>query len=290
VSQLAQHLVDAIVLGGTYALLGIGLSLIFGIMRIVNFTHGEMYALGAYATYALVTHAGMNFFAAMPVAILAAIAVGALLETTLLRPLSGADIDTTMLVMIGAWIIMQNAEMMIWGGDAKSIATPFSETPLTIASVSVSPLRLFSLVVAVVLIAATYAVVNYTSLGTTMRATFQDRDTAALMGVNVRAINTLTFAIGSGLAAAAGALLGPVFLVTPTMGDLASLKAFAVVILGGLGNIAGATIGGFALALVEEMGAGYLSSGYRDAMGFVVIIAVLAIRPTGLFAKAERVA
>ena len=122
-----------------------------------------------------------------------------------------------------------------------------------------------------------------------MRATFQDSDTAALMGVNIRAIHTATFAIGSGLAAAAGALLGPVFLVEPTMGDLASLKAFAIVILGGLGNVTGATIGGFALALVEEMGAGYVSSGYRDAMGFAIIIVVLLIKPTGLFARAERV-
>jgi branched-chain amino acid transport system permease protein len=122
-----------------------------------------------------------------------------------------------------------------------------------------------------------------------MRATFQDRDTAALMGVNVNAINTATFAIGSGLAAAAGALLGAVFVVTPTMGDLAALKAFAIVILGGLGSIKGATIGGFILAFVEELGAGYISSGYRDAMGFLLIIVVLLFKPTGLFARAERI-
>ncbi|HUK33080.1 MAG TPA: branched-chain amino acid ABC transporter permease [Vicinamibacterales bacterium] len=287
--QLLQHLVNAIVLGGTYALLGIGLSLIFGIMRVVNFTHGEMYAFGAYVTYGLVARAGVNFFAALPLAVVAAFALGGLLEMMLLRPMRGADVDTTMLVMIGAWIILQNAEMMIWGGEAKSIATPFSETALAIGPISLSSLRLFSLAVALLLVAASYGVINYTALGTTMRATFQDRETATLMGVNVNAIHTLTFAIGSALASAAGALLGPVFLVTPTMGDLASLKAFAIVILGGLGNITGAAIGGFALAMAEELGAGYLSSGYRDAMGFLVIIAVLVFRPTGLFARAERV-
>ena len=288
-NQLLQHLANAIILGGTYALLGIGLTLIFGIMRVVNFTHGEMYAFGAYMTYWFVARAGVSFFAALPLAILAGLALGAMLETALLRPMRGADIDTTMLVMIGAWIVMQNAEMMIWGGEAKAIATPFSETALVIGSISVSWLRVFSLGVAIVLIAATYGLINHTRLGTAMRAAFQDRETAALMGVNVDAIHTLTFAAGSALASAAGALLGPVFLVTPTMGDLASLKAFAIVILGGLGNITGATIGGFALAAVEEMGAGYISSGYRDAMGFLVIIAVLAFRPTGLFARAERV-
>jgi branched-chain amino acid transport system permease protein len=287
--QLLQHLVNAIVLGGTYALLGIGLTLIFGIMRVVNFTHGELYAFGAYAVYWLVASSGVNFFLAIPLAIAAGLVLGAAVEYVLLRPMRGADIDTTMLVMIGAWIVMQNSEMIVWGGVAKSIATPFPESPLVVGPVSVSWLRLFALGFALLLIAGTYVLINRTKLGKAMRATFQDSDTAALMGVNIRAIHTATFAIGSGLAAAAGALLGPVFLVEPTMGDLASLKAFAIVILGGLGNVTGATIGGFALALVEEMGAGYVSSGYRDAMGFAIIIVVLLIKPTGLFARAERV-
>ena len=287
--QLLQHLVNAVVLGGTYALLGIGLTLIFGIMRVVNFTHGELYAFGAYAVYWLVATSGVNFFLAIPLAIAAGLVLGAAVEYVLLRPMRGADIDTTMLVMIGAWIVMQNSEMIVWGGVAKSVATPFPESPLVVGPVSVSWLRLFALGFALLLIAGTYVLINRTKLGRAMRATFQDSDTAALMGVNIRAIHTATFAIGSGLAAAAGALLGPVFLVEPTMGDLASLKAFAIVILGGLGNITGATIGGFVLALVEEMGAGYVSSGYRDAMGFAIIIVVLLIKPTGLFARAERV-
>jgi branched-chain amino acid transport system permease protein len=287
--QLLQHLVNAVVLGGTYALLGIGLTLIFGIMRVVNFTHGELYAFGAYAVYWFVATSGVNFFLAIPLAIGAGLLLGAAVEYLLLRPMRGADIDTTMLVMIGAWIVMQNSEMIVWGGVAKSIATPFPESPLVVGPVSVSWLRLFALGFALLLIAGTYVLINRTKLGKAMRATFQDSDTAALMGVNIRAIHTATFAIGSGLAAAAGALLGPVFLVEPTMGDLASLKAFAIVILGGLGNVTGATIGGFALALVEEMGAGYVSSGYRDAMGFAIIIVVLLIKPTGLFARAERV-
>jgi branched-chain amino acid transport system permease protein len=287
--QLLQHLVNAVVLGGTYALLGIGLTLIFGIMRVVNFTHGELYAFGAYAVYWLVATGGVNFFLAIPISIAAGLLLGAAVEYLLLRPMRGADIDTTMLVMIGAWIVMQNSEMIVWGGVAKSIATPFPESPLVVGPVSVSWLRLFALGFALALIAGTYVLINRTKLGRAMRATFQDSDTAALMGVNIRAIHTATFAIGSGLAAAAGALLGPVFLVEPTMGDLASLKAFAIVILGGLGNVTGATIGGFVLALVEEMGAGYVSSGYRDAMGFAIIIVVLLIKPTGLFARAERV-
>ena len=288
-SQFLQHLVNTVILGGTYALLGIGLTLIFGIMRVVNFTHGELYAFGAYAVFALAMLLGINFFLALLLAILGGVVIGAAIELVLLRPMRGADIDTTMLVMIGAWIVMQNTEMLAWGGVAKAVVTPFPEVPLVIGPVSVSYLRIFVLAMALSLIAATYIMINKTKLGMAMRATFQDRDTAALMGVNINGIYTATFAIGSGLAAAAGALLGPVFLAVPTMGDLAALKSFAIVILGGLGSITGAAIGGFILAFAEELGAGYLSSGYRDAIGFLIIILVLMFKPTGLFSRAERV-
>ena len=276
-------------LGGTYALLGIGLTLIFGIMRVVNFTHGELYAFGAYMMYMLVMLTGANFFVALVLAVVLGAALGALLEFVLLRKLRGADIDTTMLVMIGAWIALQNAEQLAWTGVAQSINNPFPSAPLVIGTVSVSWIRVFVLGVALALIAATYALINHSRLGKAMRATFQDRDTAALMGIQIGTIHTATFALGSGLAAAAGALLGPVFVAYPTMGDLAAAKAFAIVILGGLGSIAGATAGGFILALAEELGAGYISSGYRDAMGFVLIILILIFKPTGLFAQKERI-
>jgi branched-chain amino acid transport system permease protein len=289
VEQFLQHLANAVILGGTYALLGIGLTLIFGIMRVVNFTHGELYAFGAYVVYLVAAALGLGFFLGLAVAVTAGVLLGALIEIALLRPMRNADIDTVMLVMIGAWIIMQNSELFVWGGVAKAIVTPFPEAPLVLGPVSISWLRLFVLLIALLLIVATYLLIHRTRLGKAMRATFQDRETAALMGVDIDAIHTATFAIGSGLAAAAGALLGSVFLVTPTMGDLASLKAFAIVILGGLGNITGATMGGFILALVEEIGAGYVSSGYRDAMGFLIIIVVLLFKPTGLFARAERI-
>lgn len=287
--QLLQHLVNAVVLGGTYALLGVGLTLIFGIMRVVNFTHGELYAFGAYTVYLVAAALGLNFFLGLVVAVVAGMLLGAMIEIALLRPMRAADIDTVMLVMIGAWIVMQNTELLVWGGVAKAIVTPFPDAPLVIGPVSISWLRVFVLAAALLLILGAYVLIHRTKLGKAMRATFQDADAAALMGVHIKGIHTATFAIGSGLAAAAGALLGPVFLVTPTMGDLASLKAFAIVILGGLGNITGATIGAFILALVEELGAGYVSSGYRDAMGFLIIIVVLLFRPTGLFARAERV-
>lgn len=287
--QLLQHLLNALILGGTYALLGIGLTLVFGIMRVVNFTHGELYTFGAYMMFMLVMSLGTNFFLALAFAIILGVLLGGLIELVLLRPLRGADIDTTMLIMIGAWIAMQNMEQFAWSGVAKSISNPFPAEPLVIGAVSVAWNRVFVFAVAMLLIAGTYALIHWTKLGKAMRATFQDRETAALMGVRINWIYTMTFALGSGLAAAAGALLGPIFVVYPTMGDMAALKSFAIVIMGGMGNVAGATIGGFILALIEELGAGYISSGYRDAMGFLLIILILLFRPTGLFAQKERI-
>jgi branched-chain amino acid transport system permease protein len=289
VDELLQHAVNGAILGSTYALLGIGLTMIFGIMRVVNFTHGELYAFGAYMAYLFAMLLGLNFFVALLAAIVLGVLLGALIELVLLRPLRGADVDTTMLVMIGAWIVMQNFEQLIWGGVAKSVSTPFPEEPLAIGPVSVSWSRVFIFFAAIVLIAATHLFIHRTRLGQAMRATFQDRDTAALMGISINRVHTMTFALGSGLAAAAGALLAPAFIITITMGNPVSLKAFAVVILGGLGNFWGAAVGGFILGFVEEIGAGYISSGYRDAIGFLVIIFVLVVRPTGLFTRAARV-
>jgi branched-chain amino acid transport system permease protein len=289
VEQLLQHLINGLVLGGTYALLGIGLTLIFGLMNVVNFAHGEFYTLGAYTAFGALALAGAGFFSALGGAIVVGALLGALCERLLLRPLRGESIDTTMLVMIGVWIAMQNAELLGWGGVAKTIPHPFPAAPLTLGPLSVAPLRVFVFLSALALIAAAHLLIQRTRLGCAMRATFQDRDTAALMGVRIGRIHTATFAFGSALAAAAGALLGPVFLVYPSMGDLASLKAFSVVILGGLGNLAGATVGGLVLGVAEELGAGYVSSGYRDAVGFVIIILVLLFRPSGLFARAERI-
>src|SRR6266508_4162907 len=200
-------------------------------MRVVNFAHGELYAFGAYTVYLVAAALGLNFFLGLVVAVIAGALLGALIEIMLLRPMRSADIDTVMLVMIGAWIVMQNTELLVWGGVAKAIVTPFPDAPLVIGPVSISWLRLFVLAMALLLIGGSYVLIHRTKLGKAMRATFQDADTAALMGVNIKGIFTATFAIGSGLAAAAGALLGPVFLVTPTMGDLASLKAFAIIIL-----------------------------------------------------------
>src|SRR6186713_1151025 len=158
--QLLQHALNALMLGGTYALLGIGLTLIFGIMRVVNFTHGELYAIGGYMMYMFTALLGANFYVALIGALVLGVALGAVIELVLLRPMRGADIDTTMLIMIGAWIVLQNADLRIWGGEAKSIVSPFSADPLTLGPISVDALRVFVLAAAALLIAGTYALIH----------------------------------------------------------------------------------------------------------------------------------
>src|SRR5206468_2196039 len=187
---------------------------------------------GAYVAFAALTLAGVNFIVGILAAIVAGAALGWLCEVTLLRPLRSESIDTTMLVMIGVWIAMQNGELLVWGGVAKSIPHPFPTAPLVMGPVAIAPLRVIVLILAVGLIASSWLLIHQTKLGRAMRATFQYRDTAALMG---------------------------------------------------------ATVGGLLLGIAEELGAGYISSGYRDAVGFVIIIMVLLLRPSGLFARQERI-
>src|SRR5262249_60320622 len=162
--EFLQHIINMLILGSTYALLGIGLTLIFGIMRIVNFAHGELYAFGAYGIYCATALLGLDFFLSILIAILAGCVLGALIEVVLLRPMRSADIDTTMLIMIGAMIVMQNGEQYVWGGVAKSVSTPFPETPLVIGPFSVSWLRLFVFFAALALIASAYFLINLSTL------------------------------------------------------------------------------------------------------------------------------
>jgi len=282
--ELLQHLLNATVLGGTYALLGIGLTLIFGIMRVVNFTHGELYAFGAYCMYALVMMLGVNFYVALVLATIMGVALGAGIELLLLSRLRSADIDTTMLVMIGAWIVLQNMEQFVWSGVALSINNPFPVEPLVVGPISVSWNRVFVFLAALGLIILTYYVVNRTRLGKAMRATFQDRNTAALMGVRIGRIHTATFALGSGLAAAAGALLGPVFVVAPTMGDLAAAKAFAIVILGGLGSINKKLVASVFMITVESV-VDIWSPNWASVVFYAALVIVLIVRPSGLLGR-----
>jgi branched-chain amino acid transport system permease protein len=286
---LLQHIVNGLIIGGGYALMGIGLTLIFGIMRVVNFAHGEFYMLGAFLLFTLFGIMSVNFFAGALLAVVGVTLVGAVVERTILKPLRDQPIEIPMLAMVALSVILQNAAILLWDPSPKTIRHPFSPIPLMLGPIHVVSIRIFAGLVAVALIVGAHLFIRKTRLGKAMRATFQDREMAELVGVDIDRVHTVTFSFGAALAGASGVLLGAIFWVYPAMGDLAALKSFAVVIMGGLGNFPGAIVGGVLLGVAESLGAGYVSSGYKDAIGFLMIIVLLLFRPQGLFGKRERV-
>jgi branched-chain amino acid transport system permease protein len=281
----AELLVNGLIIGATYALIAIGLTLIFGMMSIVNFAHGEFYMLGAYAATSIGVIFGLNYFVAVPLAVLGVAIIGFIFERSLLRPLRGADILSTALMTIGFSIFLQNTVLLIWGPKPAQAADPFNNQILELGGIAVTSIRAFTLAIALAAMGALGGVIKYTKLGRTMRATFQDRGAAALQGINIDRVFSVTFVIGVCLAAIAGALLSSIFVVSPDMGNMTNLKSFAVVILGGLGNIPGAVFGGFLLGITESLGAGYISTGYKDGVSFLLLIVVLVVKPNGLFGR-----
>ena len=287
--QLFQHLLNGLLLGSTYSLLGIGLTLVFGLMNVVNFAHGEFYTLGAYGTFAALAAASVSFFLAIPLAIVGGALIGAVCERLLLRPLRAASIDTTMLVMIGLWITLQNAELLAWGGVAKSVPTPFPTEPVVLGPVSVSRLRIFVFVMSAVLILGAHLLLTRTRLGRAMRATFQDRETAALMGVSIERIHTVTFALGAGLAAAAGALLGPVFLLYPPWATSPLRRPSAWSSWAGSATSWERRWAGSSSASPRSSARATSPPAIATRWASSIIVLMLLVRPSGLFTRAERV-
>jgi branched-chain amino acid transport system permease protein len=287
--SLLQTLLNGIVIGGTYALMAVGLTLIFGFMKLVNFAHGELYMLGAYFAYTFMVSLGLPFVIGLPLAIIGGILLGYLLDVILFRPLRQRDPAPfsmmSMLTTIGLVILFQNLALLIWNPVPKRIPVPLQLGTLRIGNLGFRPAQVIVAVVAVALIVGAHQFMQRSKIGMGMRATFQDPDVAALMGVNVERMYSLTFAFGAGLAAAGGALLGMVFLITPTMGQLASLKAFTVVILGGLGSFMGAIAGAMIVGSAESLTATYGSSGYAEAVAFVLLLGILVLRPQGLLGR-----
>jgi branched-chain amino acid transport system permease protein len=281
---IAQYSFNGLILGANYALVGIGLTMIFGIMNIANFAHGQFYMLGGFFAYMLVAKLGLHYLVSLPLAVVAVAAIGWGLERLIFARLRDRSPMTAVLATIGLAIALESGALLTWGPQPESIPTPFSPFPLQLGPLFVTPARLFVLAVTVAALAALYFYLNHTRAGTAMRAAFQNRDAAALVGIDIDRLYALTFAFGAGLAALGGVLLGSLFLVHPTMGEVATLKAFIVVILGGLGSVFGSAVGGLILGLAESFGT-MLSSQWKDGIGFLLVILILLYRPDGLFKR-----
>ena len=282
--EFIQHCLNGLIIGGAYALIGVGMTMILGIMRVINFAHGEFYMLGAYLCYSLVTLLGINFFLAFPIAILCMALVGCCVEQVVLRPLRGRELNANMMAMIGVSIAFSNLALLIWGAVPQAIPQPFPGGAINIFGLSFTPFRLFIFGTALVIIVGVHLFIQRTMQGKSMRATFQDMEMASMLGVRVNRVFPLTFGLGAAMAAVSGILLGILFSLKPTMGEFAVSRAFAVVILGGMGSFPGAIAGGLILGLSENLAAAYISSGFKDAIAFMLIVFILVFKPTGLIA------
>jgi len=284
---LLQQVVNGVTIGVVYALIAVGLTLVFGILDVINFAHGEFYMLGAFLTYSLVIGLGLDYFVALAIALAGAAVAGLLAERLTVRPLQGRHMFTVVLSTLGLSIFLQNGALLLWGPDPREIDLGWGGQPLVAGGLVITRLRLTVLATGVALIAALTWFIRRARWGMAMRAVARNRDAAALMGIPVQRVYAFTFAVGTGLAGVAGGLLGAMFTIEPTMGEWAVVKAFCVVIMGGMGNVPGAIIGGVILGVAENVGAGFLPGGssYKDGIGYAILILVLLCRPQGLFGR-----
>lgn len=293
-----DSLVGGCTLGSTYALIALGYTMVFGIIQLLNFAHGEFYAAGGFMGVIALSYLtaqgyaetypwlclGGTFLMAMGYSAMLAMAV----EKVAYSPLRNASRLALLLSALGMSIFLQNGFMLTQGGDRKTIPVPFENTTVVIGDLSVNLLQLMIMVVTITLLIALNFLVFKTRLGRAMRATAQDKVMAALVGINANNIISTTFAIGAGLAAAAGIMVGMNYGgVQHVMGFVPGVKAFAAAVLGGIGNITGAMIGGFIIGMVEVFAASYIPHGseYKDVWAFIILIAVLYFRPTGIMGE-----
>jgi branched-chain amino acid transport system permease protein len=289
---LSELVFQGLVRGAMYALMGIGLSLIFGILGVVNFAHGEFFMLGTYAMYFVSALLGLPFLAGVAAAAIGLFAVGVVIERALIEPLrqrAGRDwlLDSFVLT-IGLMVILQNLALLGFGSRRRGITT-MVEGSVVFGDVTIAYERLAILALAVIIVGLLAAYIKFTDTGKAIRATAQHPEAAQTLGIDINRIYTVAFGIGAALAGAAGALLISIFPAFPTVGYQPVLKSFAVVILGGLGNIPGAIAGGFLLGIVEAYAIFFMSAGWQSVITPLIIILVLVFRPQGLFtAQGER--
>ncbi|MEN6343186.1 MAG: branched-chain amino acid ABC transporter permease [Methanospirillum sp.] len=286
ISTLLQILFWGLYAGCIYILLATGVNLIFGVMKTVNFAHGELLMIGAYVTWTLFSLTGLNPYlllvATVPVLLLLGIAV----QRLAFRPVLGTHKLNEIFLSIGLIYLFQNGAAMIWGGDYQSLRSPFESIAFTIGSFQLPLDYVIIIAVTIAILVGLQLLLRRTRLGLALRATSQNRKAAMLSGINVERMDMLAFGLGAGLAGAAGtlwAVSGQVF--DPYMGSVPAVKAFAIVILGGLGSIPGAIIGGLFYGVAESAATFTLGGAWKDAISFVVLIVVLVIRPTGLFGE-----
>jgi branched-chain amino acid transport system permease protein len=279
-----QLLLNGLSFGAIYAMVAVGLTIVFGILEVVNFAQGEFYMLGAYLTY-LILLAQLPY----PIAIVAAIAgmaiIGLLVERFAIRPLIGKAWQLPILSTLGISIIAQNGAILVWTPNPRTIAVETASRTLSILGVVITYQRVIIILLALVVFVALHYFVRKTRTGKAMRAVSQNKEACQVLGIDVARISTIAFALGAGLSGLGGAVVAPLMAIHPVMGILVVVKCFAAVIMGGFGNIQGTIVAAFILAIVESFAVAYVSLQYKDVFAFLVMIVVLLFRPHGMFGR-----
>lgn len=298
--QFIVQLVNGLVLGGIYALIAVGYTMVYGIIQLINFAHGEIFMFGAYFAFVLVTVFGLPFWVALPLSMVLCALLGVLIDVVAYRPLRNAPRLSALITAIGISLALQNLARLIWSASQQSFPDE-SKPKIFISDIDVQtgaiinaiplpggailPYRdVFILLLAVVLMIGLNRLIYLTKIGKAMRACAENQTAANLMGINTNMVISVTFAIGSALGAVAGVMVGLREVIEPTMGFYKGVAAFAAAVLGGIGNITGAMVGGIVIGIAETFGAD-IHSGYRLAFAYIIMILVILIRPSGLFGK-----
>ncbi|HWI40700.1 MAG TPA: branched-chain amino acid ABC transporter permease [Verrucomicrobiae bacterium] len=282
-----QQLVNGVALGSTYALIALGYTMVYGIITLINFAHGEIFMAGAFIGLLMVKVFKLNVFLALAVAMGASMLLGVVVELIAYRRLRKSSRLSALISAIGVSIFLSSLALMIFGADAKGFPdNAFPVRQIGLGGAEISTLQILIIAISAALMMALEFIVQKTKIGKAMRATSEDYNTAALMGINVNRVISFTFALGSALAAAGGVLVGLLFnAVSFNMGLMAGLKAFAAAVLGGIGSIPGAMLGGLLLGVTEVFGVAAGYSSYRDAIAFAILVLVLLVKPTGLLGQ-----
>jgi len=279
-----QQIINGLTLGSIYCLVALGLTLIYGIMRIPNFAHGHLYMIGAYCVLFLITLYGFNYWAAILVSMVILAVLGVLMERLVYHPMRNKPHINSFIAAIGALFFLEAIAQVMWGAEYRKMPEVFGKV-VNIFGIMTTQQRLVVIFAALALMGLLHLFMKKTLVGSTIEAMAQDREGAFLVGIDSNMVSMLTFGVAAALAAAAAGLAGPLFLVFPSMGALLITKAFVIIVLGGMGSIPGAVVGAYILGLSESMGATFFPAEYKDIVAFVLLVIILSIRPNGLFAK-----
>jgi branched-chain amino acid transport system permease protein len=283
--DLLQVIISGLLLGGVYALFAAGMNMIFGVLRVINLAHGELMMLGAYTTFWLFALANLNPLLSIPVSALLIFSLGAVIESALIERVINQPLLSSLLLTFGLSTLFMGTALLLWTANFRSV--PYLTGSVNLFGINLSQSRLVAFTVALVLTGLTYAFLRFSTFGKAIRATAQNPEVAQICGINVGRVRLVTFALGSAMAAVAGSLIAMIFTISPEMGRMFLGRAFAIVVLGGLGSFVGAFVGALALGVVETLTAYVTDTQIAEGVSYAVLVLVLILRPSGLFGNRE---